>query len=148
MTRVGLKRPSVSWLGLSITNHMGPSKAGKVTQRLRLSRSHDKRIECRWGMMFRWRGKKWRGYHLRGSMKKLVMVLTWIIARHGRILRDGVQGALVQGERSIGNSSFKLALPWEMMTQEWGTKFPSTCLSEEAVRKEPETQEARATPRG
>lgn len=26
MTRVGLKKPSLSWLSLGITNHIGPSK--------------------------------------------------------------------------------------------------------------------------
>ena len=38
------------------------------------------------------------------------MVLTWITARQGRILRDGVQGTLAQGERLIGNSSFCISV--------------------------------------
>lgn len=54
--------PALLWLSFGITNHVNPSKAEKATQKLRRFRSNDKRIECRWRMMFHSGGKKPRGY--------------------------------------------------------------------------------------
>lgn len=51
-------------------------------------------------------------------------------------------------ERLIGNIGFMLALPWEMMAHKWEARFPSVCVWDEAVRKEPETQAATEIARG